>query len=147
MKDWSSDKGATIEKMRQAGRLWVCERLPDNGSDQLAVWPAKATKHMDIGAIESQWCQAAGILPVPRHRELRARALEDAIGRAKPIILVVTDAHLLNRRVINHLLPMVDLAEALIMVGDVVAIHATMRPLPAFGLRAETMVRVIDAFV
>lgn len=147
MPTWIDDRGATLEKLRQHGRLWVCERLPCRLDKTLQRFDILADSSDDTSTLMHKWWWLFGPGPVADD-QLQAQ-FHAVLARMGPVALVVHDAHTLKGSTLDkmRLLPELKGCDVVVVLqGDVSAIDMATRSCPSFYQRAAYCIEVERGF-
>lgn len=146
--NWLSSSGASLATLHEHGRLWVFDRLPARGANELPVLVATARKGDASIDMVRGWWHSLELGPAA-DGELLFLQLKATLQRWERVVLVVQNAHLLEGRSLEKLRLPTEWKETqatVVLVGNVSAIDMATREFPSFYQRALYCIEVQSAF-
>lgn len=146
--NWLSSSGASLATLHEHGRLWVFDRLPYRGANELPVLTAVAREGDTSTDIARGWWHTFDLGPAA-DGELLYQQLRATLRRWERVVLVVQDAHLLKGPSLNSLRLPTEWKETqatVVLVGNVSAIDMATREFPSFYQRAKYCIEVQSVF-
>lgn len=145
MKIWLNSEGATLEKLREHGNLWVFDQLPPKGTKRTEIWEVTAMPGDKVITLITKYLESIHYA-VPRTTQQRLQMFFDAASYNESLVIVVRDAHVLRGNVIGALRQLAEKGLLVVLVGDPALIDVATRPYPDFYQRALYCVKTANLF-
>lgn len=120
MIQWVSSERATIAKLVEHGRLWIVNKLPPLGLPKYNIWEISAEEGDTPNKLIRRWANT----PLPHGNEASEQRFTDMIKASSSLVLVLQDAHLLQREQLMGMRLFSENYAPVILVGDVLTIGA-----------------------
>jgi hypothetical protein len=142
---WINLANVTLAKMQESGGLWVCDRCPEDGVMRPTIWLAVAEEEDTLMKIVAKMAMPA-LGKLPRGLYERQVAFGDILNHNPRNILVITDAHLLSKKVLSRVWGMAEEMAPVVLCGDVLTIGAALLTDASSIQRAQFCVDAVDVF-
>lgn len=133
---WVDGYTATLDKMREAGSLWVASHLPEQGGFRMETWIVEAEDSDTVLKLMRRWCEGSLL---PRGMESASRAFAERVRYTPHSMLVVLHAERLRAKVLNKMRLLAEEIAPVVLVGDVVSIASVLDQ--SSQLRAHLLVK------